>query len=272
MSTVKPSVLVTGAGRGFGRAIADKFHEQGYTVVATDYDKKLLADLKGKRGYITAKHDVTKTADAAAVATLISKEIGHLDVIVNNAGVNAFYPLTEAAPEKTINAFMINTFGALIVSQACLDLLIASKGRVINISSESATFRVPFQFYQASKASLEALSDTMRRELQLFGVHVAIIRPGAIETEMTGELDTIVNDLKNSRYQKHFEKFAKMVAKNAPTKKMTVDYAAGEVYKAAVDPKKKTLYELKNSLSSKVSAMLPQELADKIIMMMTRAN
>ena len=272
MSTVQPSVLVTGAGRGFGRAIADKFHQQGYTVVATDYDKKLLADLKGKPGYIIATQDVTKTRHAAAVAALITEKVGRLDVIVNNAGVNAFYPLTEAPPEKTISAFMINTFGALIVSQACLDLLITSRGRVINISSESAPFRVPFQFYQSSKASLEALSDTMRRELQLFGVHVAIVRPGAIETEMTEGFDAIVNGVENSRYQKHFDKFAKMVAKNAPTRKMTVDYAAGEIYKVAIDPKKKTLYELKNSLTSKASAMLPRDVADKIILMMTRAS
>ena len=272
MSADQPSVLVTGAGRGFGRAIADKFHQRGYTVVATDYDKKLLADLKDKPGYITATQDVTNTKHAAAVAALITEKVGRLDVIVNNAGVNAFYPLTEAPPEKTINAFMINTFGALIVSQACLDLLIASRGRVINISSESAPFRVPFQFYQPSKAALEALSDTMRRELQLFGVHVAIIRPGAIETEMTEGFDTIVNGVENSRYQKHFDKFAKMVAKNAPTRRMTVDYAAGEIYKAAIDPKKKTLYELKNSLSSKISAMLPRDLADKIIMKMTSAS
>jgi NAD(P)-dependent dehydrogenase (short-subunit alcohol dehydrogenase family) len=272
MSTVQPSVLVTGAGRGFGRAIADKFHQQGYIVVATDYDEQMLADLKDKPGYITAKQDVTSTEHAAAVAALITEKVGRLDVIVNNAGVNAFFPLTEAPPEKTINAFMINTCGALIVSQACLDLLIASKGRVLNISSESAPFPVPFQYYQPSKAALEGLSDTMRRELQVFGVHVAIIRPGGIKTEMTDGLQGVVNGQENSRYQKHFEKFAKMVADKAPTKRMTVDYAAGEIYQVAVDPKKKALYKIKNSLGSRISAMLPRQLADKIILKTINAN
>lgn len=272
MSDTQPSVLVTGAGRGFGRAIADKFHQQGYIVVATDYDEQMLADLKEKPGYITATQDVTNTEHAAAVAALITETVGRLDVIVNNAGVNAFFPLTEAPPEKTINAYMINTFGALIVSQACLDLLIASKGRVLNISSESAPFPVPFQYYQATKAALESLSDTMRRELQVFGVHVAIIRPGAIKTEMTDNLHEVVNQQENSRYQKSFDKFAKMVAEKAPTNKMTVDYAASQIYCAAVDPKKKALYKIKNGLNSWVSAMLPRQFADKIILKTVNAD
>ena len=272
MSTAQPSVLVTGAGRGFGRAIADTFHQRGYTVIATDYDDQLLADLKDKPGYITTTQDVTSTEHAAVVAALIAEKVGRLDVIVNNAGVNAFYPLTEAPPEKTINAFMINTFGALIVSQACLDLLIASGGRVINISSESAAFPVPFQFYQASKASLEALSDTMRRELQLFGVHVAIVRPGSIKTDMTSGFGEIANGVENSRYQRYFEQFAKMVVEKAPTRQMTVDEAAGGIFKAAVDPKKKAVYALRNSLNSRISSILPRRMADKMIMKMISAG
>jgi len=272
VSIVQPSVLVTGAGQGFGRAIANKFHQQGYIVVATDYDSQLLADLEDKPGYITATQDVTSTEHAAAVAALITEKVGHLDVIVNNAGVNAFFPVTEAPPEKTINAFMINTFGALIVIQAYLDLLITSKGRVINISSESAPFRVPFQYYQASKASLEALSDTMRRELQLFGVHVAIVRPGSIKTDMTAGFDEMINPVENSRYQNYFVKFAQMVVKKAPRRQMTVEDAAEGVLKSAVCPNKKVLYRLKNSLGSRISAMLPRQMADKMIMKMISAD
>jgi len=272
MTADKPCVLVTGAGRGVGRAIANKFHSQGYTVVATDYDGQMLADMENEPGWITATHDVTSTAHAASVADLITEKTGRLDVIVNNAGVNAFFPLTEAPPEKTINAFMINAFGALIVTQACLDLLIASKGRVLNISSESAPFPVPFQYYQASKAALEALSDSMRRELQIFDVHVAIIRPGAIKTQMTDNLQQVVNAVENSRYQKNFDKFSNMVQVKTPKKKMTVDYVAGEIFRAATDPRKKALYKIKNSLDSLVSALLPRKLADKMILKMLASD
>ncbi len=95
------------------------------------------------------RHDVSDIDAAAEVAALIRKHCGRLDVIVNNAGVNSFYPVCEAPPQRTIDGFMVNTFGALIVSQACLDLLIESRGRIINIASESSPFRPPFQIYQS---------------------------------------------------------------------------------------------------------------------------
>jgi NAD(P)-dependent dehydrogenase (short-subunit alcohol dehydrogenase family) len=140
-------VLVTGAGRGLGRAIANLFHDNGYHVVATDYDEGLLADLAGQDGYTTSALDVTRDEAADNVAAMIKADIGHLDVIV------------------TVNAFEINTFGALRTIRACLDLLIESKGRVVNISSESAPLRTPFQSYASSKMALEALTDAMRREV-----------------------------------------------------------------------------------------------------------
>ena len=108
MAIDKPSVLVTGAGGGLGRAIVDYFHDKGYHIVATDYDPSLLSDLEGKAGITTAKLDVTKVEDARNVAQMVTNELGRLDVIVNNAGVDVFCPITEAPPEKTINGFMIN--------------------------------------------------------------------------------------------------------------------------------------------------------------------
>ena len=108
-----PCVLVTGAGRGLGRAIAEAFHAKGYFVVATDYDADLLKDLAGAARYLTARHDVRDIDQAAEVAALIRERCGRLDVIVNNAGVNSFYPVCEEPPQRTIDAFMINTFDKL---------------------------------------------------------------------------------------------------------------------------------------------------------------
>ena len=143
-------VLVTGAGRGLGRAIANRYRQAGFTVVATDFDASLLQDLEGQAGFVIARQDVTDIDRAAEIAALIREQCGRLDVIVNNAGINVFMPVCEAPPQQTINHFMVNTFAAVIVPQACLDLLIESKGRIVNISSESSTFRAPFQTYQSS--------------------------------------------------------------------------------------------------------------------------
>ena len=266
MAIDKPSVLITGAGGGLGRAIADHFYAKGYHVVATDYDLSLLSELEGKDSYTTAKLDVASLEDAQNIAQRVKNELGHLDVIVNNAGIDVFCPITEAPPEKTINGFMINTFAALIITQACLDLLIASKGTVVNISSESAPLRTPFQFYQSSKLALEGISDVMRRELMVFGAHVAIIRPGAIETPLIAGHDNIKNPLENSRYKEVFERFAAGVAKASPKRKSKPADVAALVYHAATDPKRKTMYGINHSLKLKIIGKLPSKLLDKLLL------
>jgi NAD(P)-dependent dehydrogenase (short-subunit alcohol dehydrogenase family) len=265
ISAERRVVLITGAGGGLGSAIASYFHDKGYHVVATDYDASLLSDLEGKEGYSTAKFDVTSTEDAQQVASKIIDELGRLDVIINNAGIDVFCPISEAPPEQTINGFMINTFAALRTTQACLDLLIDSKGVVVNISSESAPLRTPFQFYQSSKVALEAISDVLRRELRLFGVHVAVIRPGAIETPFIAELDNIKNPIENSRYQEFFDRFAVGVAQAAPDKRSSPAEVAALVYHAATDPKRKTMYGINHNLLLKIISKLPAKLIDTLV-------
>jgi NAD(P)-dependent dehydrogenase (short-subunit alcohol dehydrogenase family) len=272
MTNDTPCVLVTGAGRGLGRAIAESFHAKGYQVVATDYDAALLEDLDGRPRYLAARQDVSDVEDAARVAALVRERCGRLDVIVNNAGFNAFYPVCEAPPQRTIQAFQVNTFGALIVSQACLDLLIEGKGRIVNIASESSTFRPPFQVYQATKMALECLSDVMRRELQLFGVHVAIIRPGAIETELIEGTRKIEIDAANSRFEPFFPKLRAMVASGLPKKVSQPAEVAALVYHAATDPKKKVMYRINNDPKQRVIARLPARLVDRLLLRMLRAG
>jgi NAD(P)-dependent dehydrogenase (short-subunit alcohol dehydrogenase family) len=263
-----PCVLVTGAGRGLGRAIAEAFHEKGYFVVASDYDADLLQDLAGTPRYLTTRHEVRDIDAAAQVAALIRERCGRLDVIVNNAGVNSFYPVCEAPPQRTIDAFMINTFGALIVSQACLDLLIESRGRIVNIASESSPFRPPFQVYQSTKMALECLSDVMRRELQLFDVHVALVRPGAIATELIEGAKRVDIDAPGSRFEPYFPKLREMVTRGMPAKISEPQEVATVVYLAATDPKRKVMYRINNDLKQRLAPLVPKKLVDRMIMRM----
>jgi len=270
MATNRPCVLVTGAGRGLGRAIANQFHQNCYTVVATDFDEASLSDLKGVEGYLTCRLDVSDPECAEEVAALIARKVGRLDIIVNNAGINPFYPVCETPPQRTIQGFMVNTFGALIVSQACLDLLIESKGRIVNIASESSPLRAPFQFYQASKMALECLSDVMRRELMLFDVHVATIRPGAIQTNLIDEAKIVPIDVEGSRFEPFFPRFRKMVAKGMPSILSEPSEVAAVVFEAATDPRKKVMYRINNDPKQRLAALLPAKWVDRAILKMLR--
>jgi NAD(P)-dependent dehydrogenase (short-subunit alcohol dehydrogenase family) len=266
----RPCVLVTGAGRGLGRAIAETFRAADYFVIASDHDEALLGDLENLPGYLTARLDVRDADTASEVAALIRERCGRLDVVVNNAGVNRFYPVSEAPPHETIDAFMINTLGALVVTQACLDLLIESAGRVVNIGSESSTLRPPFQVYQATKMALEALSDVLRRELQLFDVHVAIIRPGAIDTDLILGAKHVEVDVEGSRFERYFPRLREMVARGMPKSVSSPAEVAQVVLRAATDPRKRVMYRINNDPKQRIAALLPKRLMDMILLRMFR--
>jgi short-subunit dehydrogenase len=113
--------------------------------------------------------------------------------------------------------------------------------------------------------ALEALTDAMRRELLPKGVHIAIVRPGAIKTEMFGAIAHLKNAVENSRFDSDFGQFAKGVAKRVPKHPSPPEDVAAVVYKAATDPKKKVLYKINNDFALAVLSRLPTKFLDKLL-------
>lgn len=261
-------VLVTGAGRGLGRAVCDRFRGDGYRVVATDRDGSLLADLDDED--LTATLDVTDQAAVDAVVRRVDEELGRLDVVVNNAGVIAYFPTVEMDPDVVLRHFDVNAFGALRVVHACLDLLVASRGRVVNVTSESYRLRTPFQIYQTTKLTLEGISDVLRRELGILGVHVATVRPGAIETELFHAMDRIENPLPDGRLAGAFAGFVRGLEKNKPARVSSPAEVAAVVHRAATDPRRRPHYEINNMRALKLAAVLPPRLVDVALRRMIR--
>ena len=266
--TDRPVVLVTGAGRGLGRAVCERFAADGYRVVATDRDASLLADCD--EGWTTAALDVTDQAAVDAVVRRVVDELGRLDVVVNNAGVIAYFPTVEMDPDVVLKHFDVNAFGALRVVHACLDLLVASRGRVVNVTSESYRLRTPFQIYQTPKLTLEGIRDGLRRELVVLGVHVATVRPGAIATELFHAMDRIENPVPDGRLAGAFAGFVRGLEKRKPTKVSTPQQVAEVVHRAATDPRRRPHYEINNMAALKVAAALPPRLVDTALRRMIR--
>jgi NAD(P)-dependent dehydrogenase (short-subunit alcohol dehydrogenase family) len=174
------TVLVTGASSGIGEATALHLGELGFDSVAAvrkDDDAERLA-LSGLR---TVKLDVT---DADSIAAARS-ELGDrpLAGLVNNAGIAVAAPIEFLPLDQLRHQLEVNLIGQVAVTQAFLPALRAGRGRIVNVSSIGGRVALPLVgAYNASKFALEAVSDSLRRELRSQGVDVIVVEPGGVKT------------------------------------------------------------------------------------------
>lgn len=256
--------LITGAGGGLGSALCQCYLQAGWQVVATDLDVAPLEKL-GKHAALTCLPlDVTSSDACHAVAAQIEQRFRRLDVLINNAGIMSYFPVIESDPESVIRHFQINSFSALRTTHACLDLLVNSRGRVLNISSESWRLRTGFMAYQSSKLCLEGLSDVMRRELQHLGVQLCTVRPGAIDTQLFHAMTSIVNPLPHGRLAGVFQRFADTLQRHPPMRLSSTQQVAERVYRASISRTMRPHVEMNNMWSLKVMSWLPAAWTDRI--------
>jgi NAD(P)-dependent dehydrogenase (short-subunit alcohol dehydrogenase family) len=178
-------ILISGASTGIGKACAIHMARTGHSVWAGVRSQKNFDDVNkmNVRGLRPVFLDVTEDASVKECVSLITKTSGTLNALVNNAGVAIGGPVEAVSMDDWHRQFETNFFGAIRLTQACLPLLRECKGRIVNMSSISGRMAFPFMGpYAASKYALEAMSDSLRRELLPYGVHVALVEPGAIAT------------------------------------------------------------------------------------------
>jgi NAD(P)-dependent dehydrogenase (short-subunit alcohol dehydrogenase family) len=180
--------VVTGAGQGMGRAIAQRFADEGAIVVAVDLNEAAARQtLEGKAG----KHVVraVNIADSNAVTQLFAdlhKEFGQVDVLVNNAGVGSVDQFADISDETWGRVIGVNLNGAFYCARQAVKLMQESQkgGAIINISSTSAVSGDGPAHYCASKAALMGLTRGMAKELASKGIRVNTLVPGPTNTPM----------------------------------------------------------------------------------------
>lgn len=185
-------VLVTGGSRGIGAAIARRFAETGSRVAIgcrgmSAGAQAVLDDIAaaGAQG-MAAIGDIASPEAARAMVGQVVARFGHIDVIVNCAGISDHRPFEKSDPAFFHAIFDTNVLGTIEVIQAALPHLTAPGGRIINFSSGLATRPIPMtSIYAASKAAVAALSHALAKEFGPRGITVNTIAPGVIETEMT---------------------------------------------------------------------------------------
>ncbi len=176
------TILITGCSSGIGKALALEAKQQGYRVFATARKQTDLQQLK-QMGLETIALEMTNPDSVKQAVAQLQQQAGCLDILVNNAGFGVMGPVLDAGAEGLRQQFEVNVFAVMDLTQACLPLLIQSKGLVVNIGSVSGVLTTPFAgVYCASKAALHSLSDALRMELAPLGVRVLTVQPGAIDT------------------------------------------------------------------------------------------
>ena len=178
-----PTVLITGCATGIGHATARAFDDAGWTVYATDPDPSALTDLE-ERGCETAELDVTEDGDAEAVVSDVVDEHGRLDCLYNNTGYGQLGPVEEVPTDRLREQLDVNFLGQHRLVRAALPhMRERGEGTIVNMASVYGRTVFPGQgAYASSKWAVEALTDTLRVEVDDYGVDVVTIEPGPVET------------------------------------------------------------------------------------------
>jgi len=184
------TVIVTGAARGIGKAIALRLAQEGANVTVLDVDldtaKKTAEEINalGQKA-LAVKADVTKSSEVKEAVEKTLKEFGKIDILVNNAGWDQFEPFIQSKEETWDKVIGINYKGPIICSRAVLDDMVARKsGKIISISSDAGKVGSSFEaVYSGAKAGIIAFSKTLARELARYNINVNVVCPGPTATE-----------------------------------------------------------------------------------------
>jgi NAD(P)-dependent dehydrogenase (short-subunit alcohol dehydrogenase family) len=182
-----PTILITGASSGIGKATALRFQAEGWSVIATMRDPS-ASELAALDDVLVTRLDVTDPASiAAAVADGIDR-FGAIDVLLNNAGYGAYGPLEAFSADRIRRQFDTNVIGLLEVTKAVLPHMRARRaGTVVNISSIGGQITFPMgTLYHGTKFAVEGLSEALHYELEPLGIRVRIVEPGMIRTDFGG--------------------------------------------------------------------------------------
>ncbi len=195
-------VIVTGAGRGIGRATAERFAEEGAVVVAADLDEagvREVADALQARGLRAhaARLDVADREGARAFVAAVEAEHGRIDVLVNNAGILADATLAKLTDEQFERVLRVNLQGTFVMAQEVAARMKPRKaGAIINASSVVALYGNFGQTnYVASKAGVIGMTRVWARELGKDGIRVNAVAPGFVETDMTRQIPPKVTEM-----------------------------------------------------------------------------
>jgi NAD(P)-dependent dehydrogenase (short-subunit alcohol dehydrogenase family) len=271
------SVVITGASTGIGWATAKLLLDRGFRVFGSVRKPADADRLEGEFGanFIPLLFDVTDEAAVLAAAREVRAALGGetLTGLVNNAGIAVAGPVLELSADQFRRQLDVNVIGPIIATQAFGPLLGSDpslkgpRGRIVMISSVGGKNGNPLMSaYCASKFAIEGLSESLRREMMLFGIDVIIVAPGAVKTPIWGKAEEVdVTGYKNSPFFPALEKirtFMLQLGENGlPPEKI-----AERIAEALTSASPKVRYQIApDPMRQLIATILPKRMVDRII-------
>ena len=270
------SILITGCSTGIGAALVLEYLKQGFIVFGSIRDKKMEPLLKKKYGnnFIPLVFDVTNYSQISKAYKKVKLKLrgANLGILINNAGIAQLGPVEHISSEEFDLHLRTMVLGAFNCVQIFLPLLGTENrltpGKVINISSGGGSIGQPFMAsYCSSKHALEGFSESLRRELLIYGIKVIIIAPRAFKTAIweKSNVDKRASDFRKTVYSQAFSKFTGFI-KDASKEGQDVEVLARKIYKISTLTKPKVKYSMGPSgLQFFLIRTLPKKLIDKIL-------
>lgn len=201
------AAVVTGGGRGIGKAIVQHFLEEGAYVVAFDINTELLELLEQQLVSYSSRiwtfaGDVANRDDVVRLRKFVTDLLGKIDILVNNAGIARYEPFLETTEQTLLDTFQVNVKGTYLCSQVFGELMVSQrKGCIISMSSINGMMgESGMGLYNASKAAVQLLTRTMANEFAPYGIRCNSICPGYILTDLSYEAgvdDEFINEYVN---------------------------------------------------------------------------
>jgi len=266
--------VITGASSGIGAATARELAGRGFHVLAGVRRERDADAIRGP-GIEPLILDITDPDHITALAARVQGDpLGRpVRALVNNAAMPVNAPVEAFAIDEWRRLFEVNLFGHVAVTQALLPALIQAKGRIVNISSVGGRIAMAaYGPYAGTKFALEAVSDSLRREMAPLGVQVVVVEPGAVRTDMPGraiagahQLASAMTQEQSGRYGGLLHAVAAQTA-SAAGSGLPPEAAAKIIAKAITAPRPRTRYAVGRdaALLTFLARILPDRLLDRL--------
>jgi len=237
------TVFITGASSGIGKATAIYFSRNNWNVVATLRNPENEKELSLNENILLVKLDVTDETSIVLALAQALQRFGKIDALINNAGYGSLGSFESATAEQIKRQFETNVFGLMAVTRNILPHFRANKsGVIVNIASIAGRLSFPmFSIYNSTKFAVEGFSESLRFELDSFGIKVKIVEPGPIKTDFYSRSMDLFDVESLDEYKEIVSKVTATMVQSG-LKAQGPEIVAETIFKAATSTSKKLRY------------------------------